>query len=145
MNILEIILSCILLGGGAVYLTACLAAFAGHFMPLRINTGSIPTVSVIIAARNEEENIGNVLDDLLGQDYPEDKLRIFVIDDCSEDGTGDIVKTFIARDNRISLRAADHSNSPYTHKKKAIHEGIISSDGGIIMTVDADCRVQRTG
>jgi cellulose synthase/poly-beta-1,6-N-acetylglucosamine synthase-like glycosyltransferase len=46
-----------------------------------------PTVSVVIAARNEEENIGNLLEDLIHQTYPREKLQIIIADDRSTDKT----------------------------------------------------------
>ena len=141
MSIAVTIMASVLIGGGIVYFAVCCAAFAGHFRTRRVNAGYSPTVSVIIAARNEEKNIGSVLDDLLMQDYPHDKLVITVVDDFSEDGTVSVVRKFAARDDRVLLREARLSKSPYTHKKKAIHEGILSTDSEIIMTVDADCRV----
>ena len=143
MNILEAVMSCILLSGGFVYFVACLAAFAGHFKSRRIVSGYTPSVSVIIAARNEEGNIGSLLNDLLMQDYPHDKFRLIVVDDCSEDGTKAVVESFIARYDRVVLRETCFSKSKYTHKKKAIHEGILTSKGEIIFTVDADCRINR--
>ena len=141
MIILEKILACILIGGGVVYFFTCLTAFAGHLKPRRINTHYNPFVSVIIAARNEEKNIGAVLNDLLNQDYPCDKLQIVVVDDYSEDGTRRVVEKCIAKDKRVHLREARFSKSPYTYKKRALHAGIRASGGEIILTVDADCRV----
>ncbi len=49
--------------------------------------------SILIAARNEEENIRSCIDDLLAQNFPEDRFEIIVIDDFSEDATAEIVKS----------------------------------------------------
>ena len=141
LTILTAIVSVVLVAGGAVYFGACLYAFAGLFRRPGSDNAFQPTVSVIIAARNEENTVGFLLDDLLGQDYPAERFTIHVVDDFSEDRTADIVKSFAARDKRVSLLKAVDSSSPYSHKKRAVHEGILSSGGEIIMTVDADCRV----
>ncbi|MCD6308519.1 MAG: glycosyltransferase, partial [Candidatus Latescibacteria bacterium] len=138
-----LLIAYLLVGGAAVYLAVCVAAFIGLLRRRGERADAFPTVSVIIAARNEEHNIGAVLDDLLAQTYPADRFDITVVNDCSEDGTAAVAGEYAARSGRISLRETGNSKSPYSHKKKAVHEGIMESDGEIVMTVDADCRVPR--
>jgi glycosyltransferase involved in cell wall biosynthesis len=48
--------------------------------------------SVIIPARNEEENIQNCLRSILEQDYPAELFEVIVINDHSTDGTEDIIR-----------------------------------------------------
>lgn len=134
----------VLIGGGIVYLAACLVAFTGHVRSHKRLENITPSVSVIIAARNEEKTIGKLLGDLLRQDYPADKLELIAVDDCSEDGTKAVIEEFSARDKRVRLVETRLSRSPYTHKKRVVHDGILSSTGEIIMTTDADCRVHHT-
>ena len=141
MIVLQYIMLCLLVGGSVVYCAACLIAFSGHFRRIRKVEGFLPAVSIVISARNEEDHIGFLLDDLIHQDYPEDRIRIVVVDDCSVDGTVRIVKKFMVRDNRIQLCDTRNSLSQFSHKKRAVHEGIIATDSEIIMTTDADCRV----
>src|SRR5436190_20159115 len=50
-----------------------------------------PSLSVIIAAYNEEKDIAQKLDKTLALDYPKDKLEIVVASDCSTDRTDEIV------------------------------------------------------
>jgi cellulose synthase/poly-beta-1,6-N-acetylglucosamine synthase-like glycosyltransferase len=64
-----------------------------------------PKVSVLIAARNEEENIIRCLQALVDQDYPKDKMQILVGDDDSDDATSDLVKAFIVNHPQIELVA----------------------------------------
>lgn len=91
-------------------------------------------VSVVIPARNEEENIGQLLGALQNQSWPADLPEIIVVDDHSDDRTADIVKTFPAV-KLISLQD-DNINS---FKKKAIETGIAHATGEWIVTTDADC------
>ena len=141
MEIFEAVLPLFLLGGGVIYLAACLLAFMG----LNKRAGSVvketPFVSVIVAARNESVNVGLLLEDLLKQDYPSDRYEMVAVDDCSEDTTGAIIQGYADKDPRVIPAETHFSLSPYHHKKKAVHEGILKSRGEIIMTVDADCRV----
>ncbi len=58
-----------------------------------------PLVSILIPARNEEVNIGNCLESLLAQDYP--NFEIIVLDDNSVDRTAEIVREVMAKDGRV--------------------------------------------
>jgi len=92
-----------------------------------------PGISVIIPARNEEENIGRLLQALQEQDYPAAQFEVIVIDDHSTDATGDIVKQFPSV-KWLQLKE-DNINS---YKKKAIETGIAAATGELIVTTDAD-------
>lgn len=54
----------------------------------------LPDVAVVIAAFNEEKHIRLRVENLLAQDYPVDKLRIYIGSDGSSDQTGDILRSF---------------------------------------------------
>ncbi|WP_317168839.1 glycosyltransferase family 2 protein [Parapedobacter sp. SGR-10] len=96
-------------------------------------------VSVIIAARNEEENIGRTIECLLQQDFPKDLLEIIIVDDHSDDRTSDLVLAYATRGVLlIRLNESDKLNS---YKKKAIAKAIESCRGELIVTTDADCRM----
>ena len=51
-------------------------------------------VDIIIAARNEERYLGNCLDALRAQDYPEELLQIYLVDNGSTDGTVRIAEEY---------------------------------------------------
>lgn len=91
-------------------------------------------LSIIIPARNEEENIAALLRALEQQTYPRQLFEIIVIDDHSTDRTADIVRQF----NQVTLLQLkeDAINS---YKKKAIAAGIAAAKGELIVTTDADC------
>ena len=127
-----------------MYFSSCLLALSGHFKHIKTDGGYEPAVSVVIPARNEENNIGYLLDDLLSQTYPSEKTEIIVVDDCSGDRTADIVKKYMGIDTRIKLRNTADSRSIFSHKKKAVHEGILASKGEVILTTDADCRLKSS-
>lgn len=90
--------------------------------------------SVIIPARNEEENIGTLLTALNNQQYAKECTEIIVIDDHSTDNTADIVKSFT---NVQLITLQDDGINSY--KKKAIEKGIAAASGEWIITTDADC------
>lgn len=91
-------------------------------------------ISVIIPARNEENNIGNLLEALQNQMYSKDLYEVIVIDDHSTDNTATIVKQF-SFVQLIQLKE-EKINS---YKKKAIETGIAAANGDLIVTTDADC------
>jgi len=93
-----------------------------------------PLVSVIIPARNEESNLGQVLVDLEKQVY--DFFEVIVVDDHSDDNTAKIANGFMERNSRFRVL----TNSG-VGKKAALTLGVQSSNGSIIITTDADCRV----
>jgi cellulose synthase/poly-beta-1,6-N-acetylglucosamine synthase-like glycosyltransferase len=96
-------------------------------------------VTVIIPARNEEDNIGNCIQSLLEQDYPAELLQVIVIDDHSTDGTAEVVNAF--NNPRIQvIHLKDFVQSEInSYKKKAIEIGIAHAVGDWIITTDADC------
>jgi cellulose synthase/poly-beta-1,6-N-acetylglucosamine synthase-like glycosyltransferase len=58
-----------------------------------------PTVSVLIAARNEQRDIGWKLAETLAWDYPADRLEVLIGSDASTDGTDEAVRS--VRDSRL--------------------------------------------
>ncbi len=62
-----------------------------------------PSVTVIVAAYNEEAVIERRLDNLLALDYPADRLEIVVASDASSDGTNELVRAVAAREPRVRL------------------------------------------
>lgn len=97
------------------------------------------SVSVVVAARNEEGNIGRCLEQLVLQDYPSDRYEVVVVDDRSEDGTGEIVEDFGRRYDNVRLVRVDAVPVGLSAKKHALGEGIAASKGEIILVTDADC------
>lgn len=96
-------------------------------------------VTVIIPARNEENNISACLQSLAEQTYPASLLQIIVVNDHSTDNTAQIVKEFPAS-NVVLINLADYVTDPInSYKKKAIEVAIAQASGSLIVTTDADC------
>jgi cellulose synthase/poly-beta-1,6-N-acetylglucosamine synthase-like glycosyltransferase len=98
---------------------------------------SLPMVSVIVAARNEEATIGGLVHHVLSQDYP--AYEIIIANDRSTDRTKTIVQVFQARDPRIKLVDITASPTLLPPKKNALHQAIAASRGEILCFTDADC------
>ena len=97
-------------------------------------------VSIIIPARNEEENISQLLKDILTQYYPTNLIEIIVVDDHSTDKTAEIIQSFKGV-KYIDLSKHTDGKILNAYKKKAIETAILSSTGELIITTDADCRM----
>ena len=104
------------------------------FQPSQLESST--KISVIVPARNEEDNIEALLNSLTGQSYPKDLYEIIVVDDNSTDLTAAKVAQF---DFVKLIRLKENSINSY--KKKAIEIGIAAASGKLIVTTDADCIV----
>lgn len=98
-------------------------------------------VSVIIAVRNEEKNIPELLNCLSSQSYPKDKFEVIIVDDCSEDETTRKIKNAIShgKNNVRLLKTNYKSEINISPKKSALIKGIDASEGDIIVMTDGDC------
>ena len=97
-------------------------------------------ISIIIPARNEEENIGYCLQSIIEQSYPAHLFEVLVVDDHSTDNTAAIIKSYASNNVKlISLKDYLSANEINSYKKKAIEISIQQSNGELIVTSDADC------
>src|ERR1700727_1251753 len=106
--------------------------------------GSQPKISVIIAARNEEENIEFCLQALAAQDYPASLYQVIVVDDHSTDQTWNVLTSLrFEKMNTLFLPLKEFAGQPQqsgSFKKFAIETAIAQCRGDLILTTDADCR-----
>lgn len=91
-----------------------------------------PSVSIVIAARNERHNIEILLADIKRQTHT--NFKVIVVDDHSTDGTSEVVDSFAAEDSRFCSVLNSGEG-----KKAAMTTGIKLSENEIIVATDADC------
>src|ERR1700675_173514 len=92
----------------------------------------LPSVTVLIPAYNEAQNIAATVQNKLKQDYPRDRLEIIVISDGSTDGTDDIVHEFSSQNVRLMRREQREG------KAAGLNEGVRYSNGEILVFSDAN-------
>jgi len=153
LSIITYILLTILFSLTAYYTGIVVSILIGT---LKLKRGSIsaekPFVSVLIAARNEENNIGKCLASLVRpateqgdeagfQDYPVDKYEIVVVNDRSTDNTLNIIKEFQEKYPNIHCLSIEIDPVDMTGKQNAVNEGLKICKGEIILNTDADCVV----
>lgn len=102
-----------------------------------------PTVAIVIAARNEGENLPNILQDLTQLDYPEELLQIIIVDDRSTDSTWQLIEHSAELHTNIHGVRIEKKSTEMTPKKYALTQGIAQTDGEIILSTDADCRIPQ--
>jgi cellulose synthase/poly-beta-1,6-N-acetylglucosamine synthase-like glycosyltransferase len=85
-----------------------LVTFLENRKKIVIRSGSIkltnyPTVTIVVPCWNEEKTVHKTIQSLLALNYPQDKLKIFLIDDGSTDNTWNVIKEFESYPNIQTL------------------------------------------
>ena len=93
-----------------------------------------PQVSVVIALRNEESQIDNLLKCLKSQEYPIDKLEFILVNDHSTDRT-----LFLLEKSDLSNLQILNLPEEKSGKKDSINMAVSVASGDIILASDADC------
>ena len=106
-----------------------LLRLTGRRMPI-LRQFATPTVSVILAARNEAENLARKLSSLESVDYPQHLLEILVISDGSTDGTAALLRQAGNRVRPILLNRS-------VGKAEALNRGVAQATGELLLFVDA--------
>jgi len=127
-----------------IYSAGLILFLIGLFFPQKGSSTRQPFVSVVVAARNEADNIGACLDGLIQQTYPEELYEIIIVSDNSVDATDQIVTEYARKKRNVHLLRLNGVPDGLTPKKNAITRGIQHSRGEIILTTDADCLVKNT-
>jgi 1,2-diacylglycerol 3-beta-glucosyltransferase len=128
----------------AYVLLFCLFIFGTSRLKTREHGIGEPTISVVVAARNEEDSIHRSLESLANLDYPVDKLEVVLVDDQSMDRTHEIMQSAARRNGHFKVVSVTGQEGHLRGKANAIAIGIDHSHGEIIFLTDADCVVPRS-
>lgn len=139
----------ILLLSSFVYIFRIIFFIGGFFREYKRTTNNLtgnytPKVSVIIPAKDEENNIEDLLNTIKDIDYPKDKLEVIVVNDRSTDKTAEIVGKFKTNQTKLKLINIKNDTEKYNipGKAGAVHVGVEASSGELIFVTDADCRIR---
>lgn len=97
-----------------------------------IPLNNLPLVSVVMPAYNASAYIADAIESILNQTY--NKFELIIVDDCSRDGTADIIKKYAKRDKRIIFL----QNKKNLKLSKTLNYGIEMAKGKYIARMDAD-------
>lgn len=101
-------------------------------LPEQLPAGPLPSLSIVVPARNEAHNLGFLLPSLQRLRYP-GSLEVLVVDDASTDGTSDVAAAHGARVLRV-----DHLPAGWAGKPHACAVGAQQAQGDWLLFTDAD-------
>ena len=126
--------------GGGPYLTLIVWLWLGLRRPPDSTVHGIPSVSIVIAARNEESYIEKCLVSLKDQKYDGD-WEVIVVDDRSTDNTHDVISAISLGWDKLCVVSSPDPPKLFCPKKSALAAGIEIANGEILLFTDADCVV----
>ena len=144
MNFTEITFEVILLGLAAFFLLIQIFYFVFFFFRLafhkeqKIDSQSLPPISIIVAARSEAHNLVEFLPYLFEQNYPE--FEVVVVNDRSWDDTKEILKAFQLKYSNLHVVNIEETNHKSNGKKMAVTLGIKGAKYEHLALTDADCK-----
>jgi chlorobactene glucosyltransferase len=116
-------------------------AYRRAALPVAGDFSQLPSVSIIVPARNEIANIGACLESLRAQIGLNCCSSVIIVDDDSQDGTAEAVRTAIGGgNNRITLTAAGALPEGWIGKPHACWRGALLAEGDWLCFIDADVR-----
>ena len=101
---------------------------------------SPPSVSIVVAVRNELDNIKAVIGDLSGMAFPSERFEVIIVNDHSTDRTAEMARQLIEGIPNSRLLELPIGREG---KKAALQLGIEHARFGIIATTDADCALSK--
>ncbi|RMG77282.1 MAG: glycosyltransferase [Bacteroidetes bacterium] len=104
----------------------------------KFTTPADKPVSVIIAAKNEEENLCENLPLILNQNYPE--FEVVVVNDCSWDGTQEVLEAFQEKYDHLNVTQLKETELFSGGKKYAVALGVKAARYDYLLFTDADCK-----
>ena len=131
----------ILIVYAAMYLSIQVLQALTYLRPQRLPAPKLhPRVCVLLAARNEEDNIADTLDSLLAQNYPTDRLTILIGDDASEDRTAEIIRGYTDAHPHLAYHHIDRQINGLYGKQNvlAVLSEEIPEDTEVLLFTDAD-------
>ncbi len=99
-----------------------------------------PSLSVVIAAHNEEARIKQCLGLVLAQNYG--NFSVIVVDDRSDDQTSSRVREIMAEDPRVRLVQVEHLPEGWIGKTHALAVATENIDADYLLFIDCDCRIE---
>ncbi len=115
-------------------------AIFGRFSFLKLQPGTPKRigVSIVVCAKNEEDNVREFVPLLLAQDYPD--FEVVLIDDASSDHTREIFEAFEREHANVKLVKVENNEAFWGNKKFALTLGIKAARKEYLLLTDADCK-----
>ena len=101
----------------------------------------IPTLDILVAARDEQNVIARLVERLVSLDYPPEKLKIYIIDDGSVDNTPNILKKLSQKYERLNI--ISRSKNDGGGKSGALNHALQFISGEWVFILDADAQLKN--
>lgn len=132
------VLAYIIFGFTAIQFVVALANLL-FLQRLPAASGCDALVSILVPARNEENNVPQLIEEVLSQSHQNFELIIF--NDQSTDDTAKIVESYCSQDSRIQLINSEELPSGWTGKNFACHTLANNAKGEYLLFLDADVQI----
>lgn len=109
-----------------------------------INTEDLPKISILVAAKNEEDNIIDCLTALAALDYPSDRYEVLIGNDNSSDNTEALVQSFISQKPNFKLINVNQKLGKADAKANVLAHLARVAHGSYFFITDADIQVPST-
>lgn len=106
---------------------------------IKVDDDLTPSVTLFIAAYNEEKVIGDKLENAIGLDYPKDRFEVIVVSDDSSDRTNEIVETFAEKYPFVRLNVVKGRQG----KTAALNKSVSLANGEILVFSDANSMYEK--
>ena len=104
-------------------------------------SNNLPTLDILVAARDEQNVIARLVERLVNLDYPSEKLKIYVIDDGSEDNTPNILKQLSQKYEKLNI--IRRSKNAGGGKSGALNHALKFISGEWVFILDADAQLKN--
>ena len=102
---------------------------------------NIPTLDILVAARDEQNVISRLVERLFNLDYPNEKLKIYIIDDGSVDNTPEILKKLSQKYEKLNI--ISRSKNAGGGKSGALNHALKFISGEWLLILDADAQLKN--
>jgi len=99
------------------------------------------TFSILIACRNEEDNISELIESLSKINYPSDLWQVIIVDDASEDNTWQLLQDHTAGLNNFKIARLKEKSTEFKGKKAVLKLAADMAEFDYFFFTDADCQV----
>ena len=133
--------SLIVLVYGIWVLSKNMKIFCSNFSDNQELSKNIPTLDILVAARDEQNVIARLVERLFKLDYPSDKLKIHIIDDGSVDDTPIILKKLSKKYEKLNI--ISRSKNAGGGKSGALNQALKFISGEWVFILDADAQLKN--
>ncbi len=133
--------SLIVLIYGIWVLSKNMKVYCDNFSECQELLQDVPTLDILVAARDEQNVITRLVERLFNLDYPSDKLNIYIIDDGSADDTPKILEKLSKKYEKLNI--ISRSKNAGGGKSGALNHALKFISGEWVFILDADAQLKN--